>query len=55
MLKDHDRSPAQCIQLQHYKVICLNDNFRIKDFDSVRQQLCRAFDKILPEKSTFEI
>ena len=37
-----------------YKFICLNDNEKIEDFDTVRGQIADMFERILPEKSGFE-
>ena len=38
-----------------YKMICLNDNVHIKNYDQLMQNLRDAFQGILPEKSSFEI
>ncbi len=37
-----------------YKFICLNDNEKIEDFDTVRGQIADMFERILPKKSGFE-
>ena len=40
---------------QRYRMVCLNDSEQIADFDRSCERLCAAFDKILPDKSTYEI
>jgi hypothetical protein len=39
---------------QKYKLICLNDNAHIRNYEKVMKQLDNAFEHILPEKSGFE-
>lgn len=49
--------PKQAIKAiyeQKYKLICLNDNVHIRNYDIVIGNLRAAFESILPEKSTFE-
>lgn len=49
--------PKQAIKAiyeQKYKLICLNDNVHIRNYDTVIGNLRAAFESILPEKSTFE-
>ena len=36
-------------------MICLNDSEKIASFENSRQKLCTAFDKILPQKSCYEL
>ncbi|MEA4916897.1 hypothetical protein [Proteiniphilum sp.] len=40
---------------QTYKLICLNDNAHIRNYTQVMQEIEKAFETILPEKSEFEI
>jgi hypothetical protein len=40
---------------QSYKLVCLNDNQHIRDYERVMTEIEQAFETILPEKSTFEI
>ena len=40
---------------QKYKIICLNDSNNIKNFEDKKQKINDAFNKILPDKSSFEI
>jgi len=42
------------IERQRYRLVCLNDSERIADFDAASRRLCAAFDRILPEKSSYE-
>lgn len=46
---------CQDITNQHYRMVCLNDSTNISNFDSLSQQLSQAFQKILPEKTSFEL
>ncbi len=45
---------AHDIVRQRYRMICLHDNAAIADFDGVSRRLCEAFERILPEKSSYE-
>ena len=53
-----DTSPfCSAIRLQKYPMICLNDTGHIsspQEFERVQQDIANAFEKILPEKSSFE-
>ncbi|HHU26831.1 MAG TPA: hypothetical protein GXZ56_09475 [Bacteroidales bacterium] len=40
---------------QSYKLVCLNDNQHIRDYERVMTEIEQAFETILPEKSTFEL
>lgn len=42
------------IETQRYRMLCLNDSERIADFDAASRRLCRAFERILPQKSEYE-
>lgn len=42
------------IEAKRYRMVCLNDSERIADFDAQSLRLCKAFDSILPEKSSYE-
>ena len=48
------RQAVEAIRNQEYTLICLNDNMHIKNYDELMGKLKEAFDKILPEKSSFE-
>lgn len=43
------------ITSQKKSMICLNDSDPNMDFDTLKERIKNAFDKILPEKSSFEI
>lgn len=45
----------KAIEEQRYKLICLNDNGHIRNYNAVMEQLNKAFQTILPEKSNFEL
>ena len=46
---------GKSILKQNYKMICINDTFKDDDFDQAKHELIEYFQKILPEKSSFEI
>ena len=41
------------IENQAMPMICINDNDNV-DFEPIKERIKQAFDKILPEKSSFE-
>lgn len=45
---------AQQIERQRYRMVCLHDSADIADFEGVSRRLCEAFERILPEKSSYE-
>lgn len=44
----------EAIRHQKYKLVCLNDNQHIRNYDAVMERIAGAFESILPEKSSFE-
>ena len=52
---DSLESICRDIEQQRWRMICLNDSEHISDFDRQCQRLCKAFEGILPEKSSYEI
>ncbi len=44
----------KAIKEQSYKLICINDNVNIRNYDKVMSNIEKAFYEILPKKSTFE-
>ena len=52
---DSLESMCRDIEQQRWRMICLNDSEHISDFDRQCQRLCKAFERILPEKSSYEI
>lgn len=49
------KQAVRAIYDQSYKLICLNDNQHIRNYDQVMDNIEAAFQTILPEKSTFEV
>lgn len=49
------KQAIKAVYEQSYKLICLNDNVHIRNYDKVMAGLEKAFDTILPDKSGFEI
>ncbi len=45
---------CSAISGQEYDIICLNDSENISDFEKLKSGLQNAFEKIIPQKSSFE-
>lgn len=45
---------CQAIERQKYRMICVNDTPRTPDFESTKRRVNACFEKILPQKSSFE-
>lgn len=45
---------VHCISRQEKKLVCLNDNAALSDFETAKWSILKAFDLILPERSGFE-
>ena len=43
------------IPSQKHNMICINDTAETTDFEVKKQGVIDAFEKLLPEKSTFEL
>lgn len=50
-----NKKMLKVIRNQKYKMICINDSDEIENFEKTKQDIIEAFEKILPEKSTFEL
>ena len=50
-----DKKVPQLISEQKYKVIGLGDSEKIENFENVKKKVIESFEKILSEKSSFEI
>ena len=48
------KQAVRAIHDQSYKLVCLNDNVHIRNYDMVMGNIKNAFEHILPEKSSFE-
>lgn len=55
MLKDNNKEAIKAIKKQKYKMICLNDTVDISDFEEQKKEIKFAFQKLLPNKSDFEL
>lgn len=49
------KQAVKAIYEQRYKLVCLNDNQHIRNYDQVMDNIEQAFETILPEKSSFEL
>ncbi len=54
MISDSNQDMLDAIKKRKYKMICLNDDENIQDFDQVKMDIQKAFEEILPDKSMFE-
>lgn len=52
--RDDDRI-FRSIEGQECKMICLNDESDLKDFEGYKKRIINSFEKILPSKSSYEI
>ena len=50
----HEKA-IKAIANQSYSLICLNDNIHIRNYSQVMERIRRAFESILPAKSSFEL
>lgn len=46
---------VDCISHQKKKLVCLNDGEHVTHFEDYKERILRAFEQILPEKSSFEL
>ncbi len=49
------KQAARTIREQSRKLVCLNDNVHIRNYDLVMENIRAAFHSILPQKSSFEL
>ena len=50
-----DKNLDNAIIKQKYKMICINDSIKLKNFDKRKEEIIKDFEIILPNKSSFEI
>jgi hypothetical protein len=55
MVQQKQKKALKVIRGQSYKLICLNDNVRIRNYEQVIENIKDAFQSILPEESSFEL
>jgi ribosomal protein L30E len=49
------KKAIRAVREQKYKLVCLNDNIHIRNYDKMLKELKASFESILPEKSSFEL
>lgn len=49
------KQAIEAVRNQSYKLVCLNDNERIPNYDTLMSKVEDAFESILPDKSSFEL
>jgi hypothetical protein len=55
MVQPKQKKALKVIRNQSYKLICLNDNVRIRNYELVIGNIKNAFESILPVESSFEL
>lgn len=55
MPKDLDRALAKLAHPGKTRLMCINDNPAVEDFEYVKQQVNAALQRLLPEKGSFEL
>ena len=55
MIQLNQKKALKAIRNQSYKLICLNDNVHIRNYEKVLSDINDAFETILPDKSSFEL
>jgi len=50
-----DQELLEAIEEQKYKIVCLNDTEEIENFERAKKSINNSFEKVLNEKSDFEI
>lgn len=53
-LSEDNKGVYSAIEKQKYNVVCINDSKPNIDFEKTKKELINSFEKILPEKSSFE-
>lgn len=51
---DNNKRLLKAMKEQKHRVLCINDGFISRDEQAVQSELCAAFERILPERSSFE-
>lgn len=49
------KQAIKAIRNQTYKIVCVNDNIHIKNYEQVMKNVREAFDDIMPQQSSFEL
>lgn len=49
------KQAVKAVREQSYKLVCLNDNHHIRNYDAIMSEIDQAFQSILPEKSKYEL
>ena len=49
------KQAIKAVKNQSYKLVCLNDNIHIRNYEQVMADIKNAFESILPDKSSFEV
>ena len=52
--RENDTEMCEAIQKQTYQMVCINDDGREENFEEIKEKVIASFQKILPNKSSFE-
>lgn len=55
LIRQNNDEILECLSLRKYKMICINDNPLLTNFDEKKEALNRQFSQLLPERSEFEL
>ena len=53
-ISDDNRELIQALENGRYKMMCFNDTGKYSDFEKCKAELIASFEKIFPDKSSFE-
>jgi len=53
-LKMGEKEVSKCIEGKKYKILCINDNYNLDNFDEIKNNIIKSFEKKFPKKSSFE-
>jgi len=49
------KQAVEAIRTQSHKLVCINDNIHIRNYEAVMKEIEDAFESLFPEKSSFEL
>lgn len=55
IISNNNKKIMDAIEKQNYKMVCINDQDESINFEKAKEEINNSFEKILPNKSTFEI
>jgi len=52
---ENDSEIIEAMSLRKYKMICINDSILVTNFNEIKEELKKQFQRLLPDKSAFEL